>query len=483
MMILLKPMTKQRGNILVMFTIGLFVLIAMSALALDGGHLLLNKTRLQNLVDAAALHGAIVLDKGGNHQAARAAVVDILTYNLNHNDNREIQTALDLSDADDTLNQITPDLLVQFSEKPDPFIDSSVEDYKYVLVTVSNLSLSNFFANLFNFNKRVSASAVAGASTAFDFCFDDLVPMMVCGTPPSPSSPSQTGYLFGFEPGEIQIMKMDSDPNSEIGPGNFQLIRLGDSKGANDVKYAMAGEESGSNACFSTGEDNASVPTEPGNTVGPVAQGLNTRMGIYDGSMKNFEDVYRRDVNTCEGPRIELDDDGKAFVYAEDNVTKIYPGVIPDTSALSEAEKEVVLNTYFTTDPFYSKIYTFGDYKAGNTSFINSGNDVGICPTAGETITQGDFVNESISAEPLRREIRVVVGDCTGENGGATDVDFLGVGCFYLSQHTKHTGPESYVAGEFHSNCSGLGKPSGTASQNTGPYKIVLFHAPNSSGS
>ena len=31
---------QQKGNILVMFTIGLFVLIGMSALALDGGHLL-----------------------------------------------------------------------------------------------------------------------------------------------------------------------------------------------------------------------------------------------------------------------------------------------------------------------------------------------------------------------------------------------------------------------------------------------------------
>ena len=49
---------KQHGNILVVFTVALFALIGMASLALDGGHLLLNKGKLQNLVDAAALHAA-----------------------------------------------------------------------------------------------------------------------------------------------------------------------------------------------------------------------------------------------------------------------------------------------------------------------------------------------------------------------------------------------------------------------------------------
>ncbi len=56
---------RQTGAILVMFTIGLFSLLVVAALALDGGHLLLNKGRLQNAVDASALYAAKVVQDGG----------------------------------------------------------------------------------------------------------------------------------------------------------------------------------------------------------------------------------------------------------------------------------------------------------------------------------------------------------------------------------------------------------------------------------
>ncbi len=48
----------QQGVILPLLAIGMVFLIAMAGLALDGGHMMLNKTRLQNTVDAAALTAA-----------------------------------------------------------------------------------------------------------------------------------------------------------------------------------------------------------------------------------------------------------------------------------------------------------------------------------------------------------------------------------------------------------------------------------------
>ena len=48
----------QKGVIAVVVAIGIAALVGIVGLALDTGHLLLNKTRLQNAVDAAALTGA-----------------------------------------------------------------------------------------------------------------------------------------------------------------------------------------------------------------------------------------------------------------------------------------------------------------------------------------------------------------------------------------------------------------------------------------
>ena len=49
---------RQEGAVSVLMVFALAAIAMMAALALDGGHMMLNKTRLQNAVDAAALSGA-----------------------------------------------------------------------------------------------------------------------------------------------------------------------------------------------------------------------------------------------------------------------------------------------------------------------------------------------------------------------------------------------------------------------------------------
>jgi Flp pilus assembly protein TadG len=64
---------KQKGVVGILVVVGLVALLAMAGLALDSGHAMLNKTRLQNAVDAAALSGAKELDlTGGDVFLARA---------------------------------------------------------------------------------------------------------------------------------------------------------------------------------------------------------------------------------------------------------------------------------------------------------------------------------------------------------------------------------------------------------------------------
>ena len=52
----------QKGAVGILVLAGMVALLAMAGLALDSSHAMLNKTRLQNAVDAAALSGAKELD-------------------------------------------------------------------------------------------------------------------------------------------------------------------------------------------------------------------------------------------------------------------------------------------------------------------------------------------------------------------------------------------------------------------------------------
>jgi hypothetical protein len=458
---------KQQGNILVIFTIGLFAIIAMMALALDSGHLLLNKTRLQNFADSSALHSAVVLDLGGSHFQAREAVVEILGKNLAHGDNFEIQDGLNISSANYGAIDVTGQVRVDFSMRADPFISSTDQDAHYVKVEFLNVNLNNFFADLLSFNKQVSAVALAGPSTAIEECPTDLVPMLIC------SDPNYTGAepnVFGLPIEKLYAMKSGSASASDpaIGPGNFQLIRLGDNTGGADIRTSMAGSPfTNATNCAATLGVGDEVPTEPGNTVGPAAQGINTRLGDYDGTMKKDADLYPADWNTCQG---------------EDRVEVYTSKEAEDATAASAAAAATAGETTYTVyqagdinPDTIGNAYRYNQYMSDSLSCSNTVNG----PSAGDVVTVSDNVSTSGFE---RRMLKLVIGDCTGKNNGATDIPVVGLGCFFLTQ-SMGGGSDDFIIGEFTGDCSSVGKPSGVADDTPGPYTIVLYHVPGSKDS
>lgn len=451
----------QKGNVLVLFVISLLALITMASLALDGGHLLLNKGRLQNIVDAAALHAAKELDDGATHQQARAAVIEILNLNFDHSDLHELADAFSLESVDINSSQMTAQINVEFSQRPDPFNADFDPSAHYVKVAIAQVKLNNFLAQVFGFNKQVSASAMAGPSTAAKECYKDLVPMLVCGVKDAPETDDS---LFGLPKKNLFLMKTGSNDGSAIGPGNFQLIRLGGSSGGDDIRDAMAGKQFGTqDVCFSTGENNASVPTEPGNKVGPSLQGLNTRFGEHSGPVD--ADLYPSDTNTCQGTVIDKDASTTSF------------GEIDDDAVIAGAYRH-----HCTVDDLNCNIKRHG-YQPDNFDYQNFNSDQ--CSTANDVDTSGAINAQNITLDDFldRRVVRVVIGDCSGNLNGANDLDFLGVGCFFLTQKIGKGGQNSFVVGEFFDKCSSQSKPSGEAEDNPGPYTIVLYHVPDSKDS
>jgi Flp pilus assembly protein TadG len=271
------PLDRQNGAALVLIVAGMVAILGIVGLALDSGHAILNKTRLQNTVDAAALGAAKTLDETGDVALADADARAMFAANAANSGNQEIARGY----ADGSLA-----VTVEFSSTLNPFV-AGTAPAAYVRVRAQDLVLPMWFSVVFGAtDKRVAASAVAGPSpTITQAC--NIMPMMVCG------DPGAGAPYWGYTPGQPEVLKSTTNNGSwEVGPGNFQLIRLGGGQGGAVVREAMAG---GYDGCATVGD---TIETEPGNTVGPVVQGFNTRFGSYSGPMNGQQSTYPPDVVT-----------------------------------------------------------------------------------------------------------------------------------------------------------------------------------------
>ncbi|MCK6262460.1 pilus assembly protein TadG-related protein [Vibrio sp. ZSDE26] len=398
---------KQSGLVLVLVTAAMTSLIAIAAFSIDVNHSLMNKTRLQNSVDAAVLAAALVIDNKGTTAEATAIANSTLNTVAGATGNSE----MDFSSAT---------ISVQYSNDPAVFPDgtySSTED-TYVRVSVSDYPLDEFLIQMFGIEKVLTASAVAGPSPPEPLLMN-IVPIAVC-------EGDDTG-TNGYDQGEIYALKIADQNQSEMGAGNFQLLDFG--SGASTVREALAGgfEE--------TININDPVITKPGNSIGPVGQGLNTRFDIYSGggvsAADHPSDVYVRQ------PVVEATMDNNGVITYED-----------ESGAGGEP-------------------WGYSDYEAALPDCTGDSD----C-----RIAQG--------GQPGRRILPIPVVDCTGADGGTNSFDIEAVGCFFLLQQAPSSnGSKQPVFGEFIEDCTVTGGVPGQDDSTDGPYKIVLYKDPLSSES
>ncbi|WP_223464244.1 TadE/TadG family type IV pilus assembly protein [Pseudomonas sp. GL-RE-26] len=415
---------RQEGSVSVLMVIALAAMAMMAALALDGGHMLLNKTRLQNAVDAAALSGAKTLSQveGGINSASatRTAALNTLIQNANATGNNELATAVD-GNANFAVVELA-------SSVYGPFSYPGSADAKYVRVSVPSYNLTGFFWNFAQMfgsgglgTKAVAAIATAGPSPTSP-C--DLTPLMVCGDP-TKNNPA-AGMFWGFQFGDLQVLKTGAGKSTDdIGPGNFQLLDLG--------MKTLEGMAGGHMACSNVGEN---VQTEPGNKVGPASQGLNTRFGIYNGPVSASD--YPPDLVTMSStPEMTYDDSVKPPAR--------YNGQ-PVTSS----------NGNLTAGG--SEILDYNDWRAS----------VAACVAGSGSDCEGNGVFE-------RRMLKVVVGDCTGKQNGSTSIPVLGFGCYFVVQPMDKGGTNSQIYGQFVKECEGDNVAGPSPSTDAGPQIIQLY--------
>ncbi len=428
---------------MVLVIVGMVGLLAMAGLALDTGHLLLNKSRIQNAVDAAALAAAKKLDESHDTVQADLAARNIFADNAAGAGNAELDRAYAGGNGDITIS-------VQFSSSLNPFVpgsyDPGVTPDGYVRVRATNFRMASWFVTVVGIDELLTdATAVAGPSPTFtkDDLVCDLAPMMVCGTPPEDAPPDT--YL-GYVLDDVQILKTStSGGNFEVGPGNFQLVRLDGGQGGADVREAMAG---GGIECVNSSGD---IETEPGNTVGPVVQGLNTRFGEYNGPLRNTEEDYPPDV-IVEGNASEIEKDlstGVVIVTDADDNTHVCDGA-------TNAHEDCLT-------------YSWSNYQA----------QMGPGPYDYDPVTGTNGILGSF----WRRVMKLPIGNCNGTTSGQGTVPYLGAGCFFLLQPAVQKGNESHVYGQFIKGCDVDGEAGPEPNNGPGGYRIVLYKDPDSGDS
>ena len=454
---------RQRGAVIVLIVIALAAILMMSALALDGGHLLVNKTRLQNAVDAAALSGAKTLQEqlGGSDAEfnARTDALQTLLLNASASGNDELENAI--GDAVGTF------ATVEFASSVyGPFTYPGPTNARYVRVTVPDFPLAGFFWNfvqVFNSGadeeKAVAAMATAGPSPTSP-C--DIAPLMVCGDPASYDPGS--GMFWGYEFGDLEVLKMASGGNSPIGPGNFQLIRL-DGTGKSDVRDALAGGIQQCNVVEDT------VDTETGNAVGPVAQGLNTRFGEYSGYFKSSDSAqYPPDLVTAfstvnQGGGGGGQGNGNGNGGNGNGGGGNGNGQGGSAPALSLSGSTIVYNGI---DPVQAD--SDGNISSNGGVQLDDYNDwverQADCPS-------GSYCQSNGARE--RRMLKIVVGNCTGKNNGQSTLPVLGFACFFVLQSVAQQGSEAQIFGQFVRECSGDNVPGPNPSNDVGPQIIQLY--------
>jgi hypothetical protein len=254
---------------------------------------------------------------------------------------------------------------------------------------------------------------------------------MVCGDPDAGAP------YWGYTPGDPYVLK-SSRNNTDVGPGNFQLVQLGDDPGGDVLRDAMAGNYDG---CASAGDV---IATEPGAKVASVSQGMNTRFGTYFGAMKGTEALYPPDVITQQTSPVLRFDHGDPRADPP----------IPPKIYVDGTEPQVVVSKADDLS------YNYGDYSAA--------------------LRAKSFDKAPPTGHYLRREVAIPVGDCSETTEGRGSVPLLGFACYFLLQEAEHTGEWNYVFGQFIRDCGAGGMPGPDPGDGPGLYIIQLYKDPDS---
>jgi len=235
------------------------------------------------------------------------------------------------------------------------------------------------------------------------------------------------------------------------------LLRLDpDSPGGASVRENMAGSYE---ECLSIVDD---VETEPGVTVGPTAQGFNTRFGVYNGPMSRDEyppDVVTQqheDGNTLETLELQIPADSgnyQEWICLGDCTCA---GAACDEFSVLPPDNNRELAT---EDGIFDYWNDYMPMTEGPPALHNEADGV-----------------------PYRRVLAMPVANCTGDDNGQSTLDIIGFACYFMLQQIGQGG-DAQIFGQFVEGCLTGGTSGMDPGDTPGPYVIQLYNDPDSEDS
>jgi hypothetical protein len=367
---------------MVLVVVGLLALIAIAGLAIDTAHVLLNKSRLQSALDAAALAAAKVLDQTASTTKAGTAANSVFTLNVAQYPElrRAVGSGLTLTmQYSSTLNPFNA------GTTPALFVRASIAGFRTTMSLASVLGITSI---------NVAGSAVAGPSPPLQQACN-IVPIMMCGTAAAGAP------LYGYAADQVLGLNQVAGTSSAgLGPGNYNLLAVGGS-GAATVRTNFAGDYG---SCASIGK---AVTTEPGVAAGPVTQGWNTRFNIYGAGLSAAQ--YPPDVINSAAHQTNL---------TGDTGTGIKQGGTTITGPNGVGGAGAGALTFNWSK--YNALQPSGPY---DTQPLPNG------PAAFQ-----------------RRVVAAPIGDCSTAVNGQGSVNVLGFGCIFLLQTVNQGGKQVLYA-------------------------------------
>ncbi len=290
----------QQGATLLLSMVFMIAMLGVIGLAIDTGHLLVNKTRLQNAMDAASLSAATVLNGAINNSQAQATAAGIATFDLFKNaaGNSEL-SAVNLTKTNFTYSDNISQFLAGVGNTPSNF----------VRVRTDGLYINNFLIQIITGNSNQFVEAISTAGPIGKNC--NLVPLVICAdVDPNTGQMDKNctddtngdGYVdcYGYNLHEESTLSTPPCPpsgsctiNSAVTAGNFTLLRWGSGDDqddfANDVRQALSNT-------VDTCSQKVRLDNSPALEMPAVAAGVNDR--FYKDTVTDIYDNFTHPTAT-----------------------------------------------------------------------------------------------------------------------------------------------------------------------------------------
>ncbi len=260
---------RQRGAVAILVGLTLVVLVGFIGLALDGGHLYLTKTELQNAADACALAASFELtpDTSGSISGPAFGRADLAGRYVAQKNRVDFQNTT-ISGGE---------IVVEFGESLSTggtwrTKDAATGNSEFVRCTITRGGIATWFMQVLGFgDQTVAALATASLASGPVNC---AIPLGVCAKSLDKFAVNGWGLAYG----EWVSGRFSSGGGST---GSYNWIDFDPPYGGVGGEDGLAAQLSGNGYCSLSLIDKVG---EPGNLGNAAAKAWNTRFGLYQGS-------------------------------------------------------------------------------------------------------------------------------------------------------------------------------------------------------